>query len=178
MTMMQRRKEMILMIRTVMYGIGRPCTAQEIKEKTDLRRHGPTMNQLSNILTKYPDFKIVHSRARIGRIAGRRITGTYSTNLYDLTSTEGLVKPLYCNFCHTEIITDREGAKTKKGIECKSCYRKRKRWERRNPEPEPKEIKRKVKLCIMCNDEITNNNTKYCSVVCRKIGQKKRGKNA
>ena len=61
---------MILMIRNVMYGIGRPCTAQEIKAKTDLRRDGPTMNQLSNILTKYPDFKVLEARARMERKMG------------------------------------------------------------------------------------------------------------
>ena len=133
--MMQRRKEMILMIRNIMYDIGRPCTAQEIKAKTDLRRNSPTMNQLSNILTKYPDFKILDSRARMGRITERKVSGTYTTNLYDLTSTEGLEKALYCDFCNEEIISKKKQARIKLDgqfkIECSTCYAKRKRRERR-----------------------------------------------
>jgi len=135
MTLMQRRKEMILMIRNVMYGIGRPCTAQEIKAKTDLRRDGPTMNQLSNILTKYPDFKVLQARARMERITQRKLSGSYATNLYDLTSTEGLEKPLHCDFCSEEIISKKKQAKIKLDgewkTECSTCYAKRKRRERR-----------------------------------------------
>jgi len=159
-----RRKKLIKQLQEVIYDIGKPATAGEILSNCFHLRNAPTMNQLCMMLRRHSEFTIV------GTIKRATTTGDYSAKLYWLSNTDEISKLLKCSICK-ETMPKRCTNSMQK---CSICYKEFQKQERRAT----KYSHRKLKLCIICEDEITNNNTKYCSVDCRKCATKKRRKNA